>query len=68
MKSIPVKSLPIDSLPTSMVESSYLNKDMCKFESSQKDENRGQSDDCSKTHRKHIFFKLCFTEFIVSRK
>jgi len=29
--------LLIDSLLTPMVESTYLNRDMCKFESSQKD-------------------------------
>jgi len=36
----------------SPVESSYLNTDMCKFESSQKDESRAQSADFSKANRK----------------
>jgi len=36
----PIKYLLIDSLLTPIVVSTYLNKDMCKFESSQKDESR----------------------------
>jgi len=36
----PIKNLLIDSLLTPILESTYLNRDMCKFESSQKDENR----------------------------
>jgi len=32
------------------VESTYLNRDMCKFESSQKDESRWQSTDSSKAY------------------
>ena len=42
------KNVPIDSL----LESSYLNTDSCKFESSQKDESRAQSADSSKTYSK----------------
>jgi len=38
----------MDSKPSPFVEWSYLNADMCKFESSQKDENRAQSDDAAK--------------------
>jgi len=33
------------------VESTYLNRDMCKFESSKKDESRWQSTDSSKVYR-----------------
>jgi len=43
--------LLIDSLLTPIVESTYLNRDMCKFESSQKDESRRQSTDSSKAYR-----------------
>jgi len=43
--------LLIDSLLTPIVESTYLNKDTCKFESSQKDESRWQSTDSSKAYR-----------------
>jgi len=39
------------------VESTYLNRDMCKFESSQKDESRWQSTDSSKAYR-HILVLL----------
>jgi len=35
----------------------YLNKDMCKFESSQKDESRWQSTDSSKAYRNTSAFK-----------
>jgi len=38
-------------LAVSHVESSYLNTDMCKFESSQ-EENRAKSADSSKSYRK----------------
>jgi len=41
----PIKNLLIDSLLTPIVESTYLNMDMCTFESSQKDESRVQSTD-----------------------
>jgi len=34
------------------VESSYFDTDMCKFQSSQKDESRAQWADSPKTHRK----------------
>jgi len=47
----------------SPVELSYLNIDMCKFESSQKDESRAQSADSSKAYRKHITFN-CLRHFI----
>jgi len=40
------------------VESTYLNRDMCKFESSQKDESRWQSTDSSKAYRNTSAFKL----------
>ena len=36
---------------TPIVESTYLNRDMCKFESSQKDESIWQSTDSSKAYR-----------------
>jgi len=39
------------------VESTYLNRDMCKFESSQKDESRWQSTDSSKPYRNTSAFK-----------
>jgi len=41
------------------VESTYLNRDMCKFESSQKDESRWQSTDSSKAYRNTSAFKCC---------
>ena len=53
----PIKNLLIDSLLTTIVESTYLNRDMCKFESSQKDESRWQSTDSSKAYRKTSAFK-----------
>jgi len=46
-----MKNLLIDSLLTPIVESTYLNRDMCKFESSQKDESRWQSTVSSKAYR-----------------
>ena len=55
----PIKNLLIDSLLKPILESTYLNRDMCKFESSQKDENRWQSTDCSKAYRNISVFK-CF--------
>jgi len=39
-------------LLTPIAESTYVNVDMCKFESSQKDENRAQSTDSLKAYRK----------------
>ena len=51
------KNLLIDSLLTPIVESTYLNRDMCKFESSQKDESRWQSTDSSKAYRNTSAFK-----------
>ena len=53
----PIKILLIDSLLTPIVESTYLNRDMCKFESSQKDESRWQSTDSSKAYRNTSAFK-----------
>jgi len=53
----PIKNLLIDSLLTPMVESTYLNRDMCKFDSSQKDESRWQSTDSSKAYRNTSAFK-----------
>jgi len=44
----PIKNLLINSLLTPIMESTYLNRDMCKFETSQKDESRWQSTDSSK--------------------
>jgi len=56
----PIKNLLIDSLLTPIVESTYLNRDMCKFESSQKDESRWQSIDSSKAYRNTGAFKCCY--------
>jgi len=53
----PIKKLLIDSLLTPIVESTHLNRDMCKFESSQKDERRWQSTDSSKAYRNTSAFK-----------
>jgi len=53
----PIKNLLIDSLLTPIVERTYLNKDMCKFESSQKDESRWQSTDSLKAYRNTSAFK-----------
>ena len=53
----PIKSLLIDSLFTPIVESAYLNRDMCKFEPLQKDESRWQSTDSSKAYRNTSAFK-----------
>jgi len=44
--------LPIDSLLISHVDTSYLNTDMCKFESSQKVKSRAQSAGSLKVCRK----------------
>jgi len=57
----PIKNLLIDSLLTPIAESTYLNRDMCKFESSQKDESRWQSTDSSKAYRKTSAF-TCFQQ------
>jgi len=56
----PIKNLLIDSLLTPIVESAYLNRDMCKFESSQKDESRWQSTDSSKAYRKTVLLSVCY--------
>jgi len=53
----PIKNLLIDSLLTPIVESTYLSRDMCKFESSQKDESRWQSTDSLKAYRNTSAFK-----------
>ena len=39
------------------MESTYLNRDMCKFDSPQKDESRWQSTDSSKAYRNTRAFK-----------
>ena len=62
----PIKNLLIDSLLTPIVESTYLNTDMCKFESSQKDESRWQSTDSSKAYRNTSAFK-CLCLFVSPR-
>jgi len=54
---LPIKDLLIESLLTPNVESTYLNRDMCKFESSQKDESRAQPTDYSKAYRNTSAFK-----------
>jgi len=59
LNKIPIKNLLVDSLLTPIVESTYLNRDMCKFESSQKDESRWQSTDSSKAYRNTSAFKCC---------
>ena len=51
----PLKNLLIDSLFISFVESSYLNIEMYKFESSRKDESRAQSADSLKAYSKPSF-------------
>jgi len=53
----PIKNLLIDSLLAPIVVSTYLNRDMCKFESSRKDESRWQSTDSSEAYRKTSAFK-----------
>ena len=55
-------------LLTPIVESTYLNRDMCKFESSQKDESRWQSTDSSKTYRNTSAFKCSPTQFYIWQK
>ena len=57
----PIVESMIDSLLTPIVESTYLNRDMCKFESSQKDESRRQSTDSSKAYRNTSAFKCLIT-------
>jgi len=49
---LPIKIFQIDSLLVPHVESSYMNIDMCKSESSQKNESRAQSADSSQAYRK----------------
>jgi len=52
------------------MESTYLNRDMCKFESSQKDESRWLSTDSSKAYRNTSAFKChivhCLFVWIIS--
>ena len=65
----PIKNLLIDSLLTPIVESTYLNRDMCKFELSQKDESRWQSTDSSKACRNTSAFKcLCNVLYVPKLK
>ena len=59
----PIKILLIDSLLTPIAKSTYLNRDMCKFESSQKDESRWQSTDSSKAYRNTSAFKCTLVEY-----
>jgi len=40
------------STPFTFVETNYLNTDMCKYKSLQKDKNRAQSADSSKAYSK----------------
>ena len=54
----PIENLLIESLLTPIVQSTYLNRDMCEFESSQKDESRWHSTDSSKAYRNTSAFKL----------
>jgi len=61
----PIKNLLIDSLLTPIVESPYLNRDMCKFESSQKDESRWQLTDSSKAYRNTSAFNCYLKAFIL---
>jgi len=56
LNQFPIKKFLIDSLLSPVVESTYLNMDMCKFASSQKDESRVQSANSSKTYRKPEVF------------
>ena len=57
------KNLLIDFLLTPIVESAYLNRDMCKFESWQKDESRWQSTDSSKAYRNTSAFKCIYISY-----
>jgi len=43
-----------------VMKSTYLNRDMCKFESSQKDESRWQLTDSLKAYRNTSAFKCCY--------
>ena len=61
-KRFPIKNLLIDSVLTPIVESTYLNRDTCKFESSQKDESRWQSTDFSKAYRNTSAFKCAYLQ------
>jgi len=53
----PIKNLLIDSLLTPIAWNTYLNRGMCKFESSQRDESRWQLTDSSKAYRNTSAFK-----------
>ena len=57
----------IDSLPSTPMEWSYLNTDMRKFETSQKEERRAQSADSSKAYRKpsRAFNCSLFARFLI---
>jgi len=54
----PIKKFADGFKPITIVEASYLNTGMCKFESLQKDESRTQSADSS---------KACSTPIVASR-
>ena len=51
---LPFKNLQVDSLLISHVESSYLNKDECKFESSQNDSTAQSADTFSRTATENL--------------
>jgi len=53
-----LKNLPLVPLLISHVGSSYLNTDVCKFESLQKGESRAQSVDSSKTYSFPLFARV----------
>jgi len=56
----------MDFLLDSHMENSYLKTDMCKFESSQKDENRAHSADSSKAYRKPRTFNWTYKQFTIA--
>jgi len=63
VKSISYERFGIDSMHVSHVDSNDLNTDMCKFESSQKDESRSHSADFSKAYRKPTGLNCSSTVF-----
>jgi len=48
----PVKKIPNRFICVTIVESSYMNTNMCKFDSLHGEENKAQSDDSSEAHSK----------------
>jgi len=56
----PIKILVIVSLLTPIMDNTYLNVDMCKFESLQKDESRAQLTDSSKHAEKLVLLSVLF--------